>query len=99
MEYSEARLEKIIQAVLEDNTSLCLDDRWDRDTLTKSLAEELLLFLDEKPNPGSLEARARGCTCPVLDNAHGRGYRGTSGPDAIFVHVASCPVHWDRKEK
>lgn len=28
------------------------------------------------PNPGSDEAIAAGCRCPVLDNAHGRGWMG-----------------------
>lgn len=43
------------------------------------------------PNPGSDEALMRGCTCPVIDNGHGRGYRGLTG---AFVYVAGCPVHW-----
>lgn len=48
------------------------------------------------PNPGSKEARDLGCTCPVLDNAHGRGYMGgakdTNG-DTVFVYRAGCVVH------
>lgn len=28
------------------------------------------------PAPGSAKAVKMGCTCPVLDNAHGRGYMG-----------------------
>lgn len=43
------------------------------DTLTKDKRE---------PNPGSDEAIASGCTCPVIDNGHGRGYMGR--PD-VFV--------------
>ena len=44
------------------------------------------------PNPGSDEAIALGCICPVLDNNHGRG----PGP---FWQVASCPVHsWPPEE-
>ena len=42
------------------------------------------------PNPGSSEAIAQGCRCPVLDNAHGKGYMGQLG---IFVYVEGCPVH------
>lgn len=42
------------------------------------------------PNPGSDEAIAKGCKCPVLDNAHGRGYLGKPG---IFVLSADCPLH------
>jgi len=47
----------------------------------------------ETPTPGSAEAIEQGCTCPVLDNAHGRGARGTSGPDAVFWMSMDCPVH------
>lgn len=42
------------------------------------------------PNPGSIEARNRGCTCPILDNARGQGFHGS--PDH-FVITAGCPVH------
>lgn len=44
----------------------------------------------DTPNPGSLEARKQGCTCPVLDNSHGKGYMGITG---LFVFNESCPVH------
>ena len=40
-----------------------------------------------KPNPGSDAALALGCTCPVLDNAHGRH------DDGLFWIAADCPVH------
>ena len=44
------------------------------------------------PNPGSDEAIALGCICPVLDNGHGRG----PGP---FWQVEGCPVHsWPPEE-
>lgn len=45
------------------------------------------------PNPGSQEARDRGCQCPVLDNAHGRGAWGSEGDDAVFWIAEGCPVH------
>lgn len=38
-------------------------------------------------NPGSPEAVEAGCTCPVLDNAHGEGIRG-----AFWIND-DCPVH------
>lgn len=38
------------------------------------------------PNPGSDAARLYGCTCPVLDNGHGKG----AGP---FWITEGCPVH------
>lgn len=47
----------------------------------------------EQPNPGSREARDGGCRCPVLDNAHGQGARGTRGPDAVFWIRGDCPMH------
>jgi len=33
--------------------------------------------METKPNPGSAEAIALSCTCPVLDNNHGAGFRAT----------------------
>ena len=46
------------------------------------------------PNPGSAEAIAQGCTCPVLDNSHGRGVvlDGDTG-QRLFWHSADCPLH------
>lgn len=41
-------------------------------------------------NPGSDEALDKGCTCPVLDNSHGRGYMGIEGR---FVVSFDCPLH------
>jgi hypothetical protein len=40
-----------------------------------------------KPNPGSDAAIELGCTCPVLDNAHGRH------DDGLFWITSDCPVH------
>jgi len=37
-------------------------------------------------NPGSDKAIELGCTCPVMDNGHGRG----NGP---FWYSESCPYH------
>lgn len=42
------------------------------------------------PNPGTVEAQMRGCTCPVIDNGHGKGYRGLPG---CFVYTAGCQLH------
>jgi len=38
------------------------------------------------PNPGSDMARDHGCTCPVLDNGHGRG------PGPFWIN-GDCPLH------
>jgi len=51
------------------------------------------------PPPGSPEAVAAGCTCPVLDNAHGRGaiIRDSTGRaqpnEPLYWITAGCPVH------
>lgn len=46
--------------------------------------------------PGHPQAVADGCTCPVLDNGHGRGcgYLSADG-DPVFIVSAECPVHGD----
>lgn len=45
------------------------------------------------PNPGSEAAIARGCICPVMDNAHGKGWLGREG---LWVYTVGCPVHEPR---
>ncbi len=48
------------------------------------------------PKPGSKEATEQGCTCPVIDNGHGKGYMGgvkDKDGNVMFVINASCPVH------
>ena len=42
-------------------------------------------------SPGSDEAVAAGCLCPVLDNARGRGAWGSDGE--TFLRAADCPLH------
>jgi hypothetical protein len=44
----------------------------------------------DKPNPGSDEAIKQGCTCPVLDNAHGKGRMLQPG---VFWMSEGCPLH------
>ena len=44
----------------------------------------------EAPNPGTQEAIDAGCTCPVIDNCHGEGYRHQKG---VFIYVRGCPLH------
>ncbi len=48
--------------------------------------------MSDKPNPGSEEAIAKGCTCPVLDNCHGRGAYGNADRYG-FWYDAGCPLH------
>lgn len=47
-----------------------------------------------KFNPGSDEAIENGCTCPVLDNAHGKrcGWPTVDGGPAFWV-TQDCPLH------
>lgn len=40
--------------------------------------------------PGSTGARAKGCKCPVMDNASGRGMMCIEG---IYAMRQDCPVH------
>lgn len=42
------------------------------------------------PNPGSPEARERGCICAVLDNCHGRF--APFPPDGWYITMG-CPAH------
>ena len=42
------------------------------------------------PNPGSPAAIEIGCTCPRIDNEHGRGYMGIP---TVFVYSEDCPIH------
>lgn len=56
----------------------------------------MVLKLQSKtPNPGSDEAVLNGCTCAVLDNAHGRGsgYKDDDGNPTFWI-TADCPLHW-----
>lgn len=55
--------------------------------------------MPDKPNPGSKNAVALGCTCPVMDNHHGRGvpWPRDDGKDPTehpsFYVTEGCPVH------
>ena len=43
------------------------------------------------PTPGSDEAIKVGCTCPVMDNCHGKGFIWDN--ELCFVYNVDCPVH------
>lgn len=45
------------------------------------------------PKPGSDEAVAQGCECPVMNNGHGRGYCQDEKGEWVFVVNADCPLH------
>jgi hypothetical protein len=47
---------------------------------------------DDLLNPGSDAAIERGCTCPVIDNGHGRGIMG-DGEQFGWWRNQDCPLH------
>lgn len=44
-------------------------------------------------NPGSPEAVAVGCTCPVIDNRRGKGAYLDADDTPLFWYSPECPVH------
>lgn len=49
--------------------------------------------MNEKPNPGSEEAEAAGCTCPAMDNNYGRGIGISPEGVLLFWMNGDCPLH------
>jgi len=46
------------------------------------------------PFPGSEDAQAAGCRCPVIDNRRGRGaYNSPTTGEPQFWIVDGCPLH------
>lgn len=48
------------------------------------------------PNPGSPEAVAQGCTCPIEINCHGFGMCNgalLNGGQPLFTWHEACPIH------
>ena len=53
-----------------------------------------------KPNPGSPEAKAQGCKCPVIDNGHGSGaFIDPDSGDPLFWINSACPLHGVREDQ
>ena len=50
------------------------------------------------PNPCSLEARAQGCNCPVIDNNRDAGL-GCDGEKFGWVMRLDCPLHGDKAKE
>lgn len=48
-------------------------------------------------NPGSKEAIEQGCTCPVMDNAHGKGVPQKGG--VMLWQNEHCPIHGSKEKK
>jgi len=51
----------------------------------------------EKPLPGTKEAEALGCICPIHDNHSGRGWGG-DGKKYGWVFTENCPLHTEKDE-
>lgn len=46
------------------------------------------------PNPGSPEAKAAGCKCPVIDNGRGLGWPDDEAPGGVAWWInGECPIH------
>ena len=53
---------------------------------------------EQRPNPGSPEAVALGCVCPVMDNHNGKGFHmGDDGP--MFWRAGDCPIHGVKEDE
>jgi len=70
-----------------------MDDRWAWRPTTDLIDRELEVRRG-RVTPGSPEAVALGCTCPILDNGSGRG-RG----DGMFWQTAGCPIHTTKEKE
>lgn len=51
------------------------------------------------PAPGSKEAIEMGCTCPVEENHHGKGYCRSPEGEILFWYNDYCPLHFPEKAK
>lgn len=49
--------------------------------------------MEDKPNPGSKEAVEQGCTCPVIDNHYGHGFKTSENGSPNFYVSNNCPLH------
>jgi hypothetical protein len=50
------------------------------------------------PKPGTPEAVAQGCTCPVVDNCGGSGAE-RDGARLGWHQTFGCPLHWPGDER
>jgi hypothetical protein len=48
--------------------------------------------------PGSKEAIAKGCKCPVMDNGYGRGAYQVEGEWQFWIN-GDCPLHGIKEEE
>lgn len=45
------------------------------------------------PLPGSREAVELGCTCPVMDNCHGKGMYISEDGHPVYAYSGGCLLH------
>jgi hypothetical protein len=50
------------------------------------------------PNPGTEEAQALGCVCPVIANCYGQGFRQPDGSLAFWM-TTDCPIHYPKEKR
>lgn len=55
------------------------------------------MTLTAKFPPGHPEAVAQGCTCPTMENGHGKGARPDDKGGMLYWHNADCPVHTNKQ--
>jgi len=48
--------------------------------------------------PGSRIATEAGCTCPVIDNCYGKGFRQDASGQPMYWMSTNCPIHGHRKD-
>ena len=48
-------------------------------------------YIDENATPGSDIAIKLGCTCPPMDNNHGKGFKIEG--KTCFYYQCGCPIH------
>ncbi len=51
----------------------------------------------ERHPPGSAAAREHGCTCPGLDNAHGRGVWPGRNGTPLYWYASDCAYHFQKE--
>lgn len=51
-----------------------------------------------RDDPGSKSAVKKGCLCPQMDNAHGKGIPASDG-QVLFWMTDECPMHGARQEE
>jgi hypothetical protein len=54
------------------------------------------LLYERHKRPGTISAFKSGCTCSIIDNHYGKGYRG-DGSRWGWVMSETCPIHGSKE--